>query len=66
MPIFYQFSGGCGGGILTFELSEELKVDGVLSANGQAAFQSNFSGGGSGGSICIKTSHFDGTGQIQV
>ena len=63
---FISLTGGCGGGILTFDLSEELKVDGVLSANGQGASQSSYSGGGSGGSIYVNTYHFDGMGQIQV
>lgn len=62
----YPYVGGCGGGILTFYLSEEMKVDGVLRASGQAAAHSGFSGGGSGGSIYITTYHFDGSGQVQV
>lgn len=51
---------------MTFNLSDEMKVDGVLRANGQAAAHSGFSGGGSGGSIYITTYHFDGSGQVQV
>jgi len=56
--------GGCGGGILYFNLTTEIKVDGTLSSNGQGG--SGRTGGGSGGSILITTSLFDGTGSIEV
>ena len=56
--------GGCGGGILFFNLTKEAKIDGTLSSNGQAG--STRRGGGSGGSILITTQLFDGTGSIEV
>ena len=41
-----------------------IKVNGELSANGQDSNARG--GGGSGGSISIQTSEFDGTGDIMV
>ena len=41
-----------------------FKVNGILSANGQAG--SSRGGGGAGGSIHITTAEFDGTGDIEV
>ena len=66
-PIMFLSSfltGGCGGGILILNAGELFKVNGKLSANGQAA--SSRGGGGAGGSIHITTSEFDGTGDIEV
>jgi hypothetical protein len=45
-------------------LTTVIKVDGTLSSNGQGG--SGRTGGGSGGSILITTSLFDGTGSIEV
>ena len=52
-------------------LTTELQVDGILSANGGAASTDNhdgkhYSGGGAGGSIYIYTHEFDGSGQVAV
>ncbi|XP_033745591.1 uncharacterized protein LOC117331105 [Pecten maximus] len=58
-------AGGCGGGILKFHLSSKIQIDGDLTANGQLA-DSTYAGGGSGGSIFINTTAFDGTGKIEV
>ncbi|KAL8620487.1 hypothetical protein ACOMHN_056879 [Nucella lapillus] len=56
--------GGCGGGILRLNVSEEMKIDGTLSVNGGRG--KGGSGGGSGGSLYFTTQHFDGFGQIQA
>lgn len=53
-----------GGGVLILNAVELCKVNGLLSANGQAG--SSRGGGGAGGSIHITTSEFDGTGDIEV
>ena len=42
----------------------QIKVNGELSSNGQDS--NAHGGGGSGGSISIHTSEFDGTGDIMV
>lgn len=56
--------GGCGGGILTLYANKLLKVDGRVSANGGDG--SSASGGGSGGSIYMKTAELDGSGTVEV
>ena len=58
-------SGGSGGGIISLDV-KSLKVDGLISANGGDGANSYCSGGGSGGSVHIKTSVFDGLGNLQV
>ena len=63
-PIYALIVGGCGGGILILNARELIKVNGELSANGQDSNARG--GGGSGGSISIQTSEFDGTGDIMV
>ena len=62
--IYALILGGCGGGILILNAWELIKVNGELSANGQDSNARG--GGGSGGSISIHTSEFDGTGDIMV
>lgn len=57
-------AGGCGGGILNVNANTLLKVDGTISANGQAGVTRG--GGGSGGSIYLTASEFDGSGTIEV
>ena len=56
--------GGCGGGVLILNAATLFKVNGLLTANGQAG--SSRGGGGAGGSIHIITDEFDGTGDIEV
>ena len=56
--------GGCGGGVLILNAAVLCKVNGLLSANGEAG--SSRGGGGAGGSIHITTDEFDGTGDIEV
>lgn len=58
--------GGCGGGILMFNMTEEFRVDGVVSSNGGDSASTSYSGGGAGGSIFIFTKELDGTGSIEV
>ena len=47
-----------------FNISNELRVEGRLHANGEPG-RSN-SGGGAGGSIYINVGHLDGGGSIEV
>lgn len=57
--------GGNGGGFLTINATEEIRIDGTLRADG--AFGSgNLSGSGSGGSIHLATSLLRGIGLISA
>lgn len=58
-------SGGRGGGIFFLNISDSLDIEGTLSANGDK-FQGSRAGGGSGGSILIRTNLFEGSGTVQV
>ena len=66
----YNGRGGAGGGTIHLNMSNELRVDGYVRANGAAGAQgSNYSyagGGGAGGSIWIEAGSFSGTGQVQA
>ena len=55
--------GGRGGGHVVFDVSNMLRLEGRLRANGQ---NSGESGGGAGGSIVIRTFYFDGEGAAEV
>jgi len=58
-------NGGSGGGAIKLVISENLTVNGVLSANGQDAPGSQSqAGGGSGGSVYVIAKNFSGTGAI--
>ncbi|XP_077861759.1 uncharacterized protein LOC144342564 [Saccoglossus kowalevskii] len=57
--------GGRGGGKMMITVSESLKIDGEISANGEDG-QDSGSGGGSAGSIRINTTHLQGYGKVQV
>ena len=57
--------GGRGGGVLHLVIGKELRVYGVVSADGTAATGSA-SGGGSGGSIYISTDVFTGNGTVST
>ena len=57
--------GGRGGGILFFNISNTLDIEGTLSASGDNYVGSQ-AGGGSGGSILIRTVLFEGSGTVQV
>ncbi|XP_070535282.1 uncharacterized protein [Ptychodera flava] len=56
--------GGKGGGKMTIN-TDWLKIDGEVSANGEAG-QSRAAGGGSGGSIRINTRLIQGYGEVEV
>ena len=57
--------GGRGGGIFLLNISNTLDVEGTLSANGDD-YGGPYAGGGSGGSILVKTKTFEGSGTLQV
>ena len=56
--------GGNGGGLVAIEASELVEVNGRIAANGQDGSRDCQPGGGSGGSVNIKTSLLRGTGTI--
>ena len=58
--------GGRGGGRIVFEISEMLRLEGRLQANGESRGSSNPSGGGAGGSIILRALNFDGEGSVTV
>lgn len=55
---------GSGGGVLKVKVFHTLEVEGVIESNGQSG--SSSTGGGSGGSVWIKTKSLTGSGTIQV
>jgi len=57
-------NGGRGGGVIRLEVSDMLRLEGRLRANGQIGLIAG--GGGAGGSVLIQTRHFDGEGSIEV
>ena len=57
--------GGRGGGILFLNISDTLDIEGTLSADGDNHVGSE-AGGGSGGSILIRTVTLEGSGTVQV
>lgn len=57
--------GGRGGGIIVLNINHTLDIEGTIRANGDRWIGS-FAGGGSGGSILIKTGKLEGTGIVQV
>jgi hypothetical protein len=56
--------GGSGGGLVWIEVSNAVRVDGTLSANGFR--NSNYGGGGSGGGIAIRCIRFDGASSASI
>jgi len=46
-------------------ISDELRLDGRLHANGEGGSY-GYGGGGAGGSIYINVGHLDGSGQLEV
>ena len=58
-------TGGTGGGQLLWEVGKRLELNGLLSARGGNGVGSH-AGGGSGGSILIKTTNMTGHGEISV
>lgn len=57
--------GGAGGGSLKIIATDDVKIDGILSADGGDATDVD-SGGGSGGSIFIVCDHMSGAGVISA
>lgn len=57
--------GGRGGGRLYWEVSDSVEVDGLLAAYGDQGHGTD-AGGGSGGSIFIKTTNITGHGVVSV
>ena len=59
-------TGGRGGGRIVFEISEMLRLEGRVQANGESRSAVSSSGGGAGGSIVIRALNFDGEGYVTV
>jgi uncharacterized repeat protein (TIGR01451 family) len=57
-------TGGAGGGLIRLLINHTLTIDGQISANGENA--TSWRGGGSGGSIYIKTNVLKGSGIISA
>lgn len=57
--------GGNGGGLLLWNISQRMELNGLLALQGNNG-QSGNSGGGSGGSINMFTTNFTGHGEINV
>ena len=60
-----EFPGGAGGGAIRLVVSEDLRLDGVISADGLDA-PYDFTGGGSGGSLWIETASLTGSGLLSA
>ena len=58
-------TGGTGGGQLLWEVGKRLELNGLISARGGSG-TGRHAGGGSGGSILIKTTNMTGHGEISV
>ncbi|KAK3724602.1 hypothetical protein QZH41_005193 [Actinostola sp. cb2023] len=57
--------GGRGGGIFALYVNHTLDIEGTIRANGDK-YGGTYAGGGSGGSILIKTTNLEGSGLVQV
>lgn len=60
-----QGTGGSGGGKIFWFVAKRLQINGLLSCDGTTAEGTN-AGGGSGGSIFIKTTNMTGHGEISI
>lgn len=60
-----NYPGGRGGGIFALYVNDTLDIEGTVRANGDR-YGGSFAGGGSGGSILIKTNKLEGSGLVQV
>ncbi|XP_078490748.1 uncharacterized protein LOC100179046 isoform X2 [Ciona intestinalis] len=58
-------SGGSGGGLLSIVMSNQLQIEGSITANGEAGIATN-SGGGSGGGVYVKVGRVTGHGLISA
>jgi hypothetical protein len=64
-----QASGGRGGGIVRLGITETLQIDGSIESNGGSRWveiTQDIGGGGSGGSIWITASSYQGSGQVNA
>ena len=61
----YAGNGGNGGGLVRITASDEVEIDGVISANGENATNSP-SGAGSGGGICISAPSVSGAPPVNM
>ena len=61
----FPFAGGRGAGRLRLLVADRLTIDGTLSANG-GAWRSSGAGGGSGGSVFVRTLYVDGSGVVEA
>ena len=59
------YGGGAGGGAIRLEITNQLRLDGVISANGSTTV-ATYGGGGSGGSVYVRTRLLDGKGRLQA
>ena len=57
--------GGNGGGVLLWNISQRMELNGLLAIQGDNGVSGN-SGGGSGGSVNMFTTNFTGHGEINV
>ena len=57
--------GGNGGGVLWFNVTNAMEIDGLISANGEGGPE-NGAGGGSGGSVWIYCDMLSGRGRIEA
>jgi hypothetical protein len=58
-------AGSQGGGVLRLTVGNTLKVDGAISADGNAGLGENY-GGGAGGSLWLTANRLEGTGRISA
>ena len=58
-----MYAAYAGGGVLDMTVTTTLRLEGVISAKGEA---STTASGGSGGSIRIQTYEMEGSGSVQV
>ena len=58
-----SYEGGRGGGHVIFDVSNVLRLEGRIHANGE---RPSDGGGGAGGSIVIRALNFDGEGSVEV
>jgi len=62
---YLSSNGGAGGGAVRLMVKGSLRLDGVISVNGNSVF-SGGGGGGSGGSIWISAKDFSGPGRLSA
>ena len=60
----YYGTGGAGGGYIHLSINNQLRIDGLLTVNGEHA--TNWRGGGSGGGVLIQSNQVSGAGIIQA